>query len=96
VEHTEMIPGFGASDICTFQTPTSSIFLLICTDGIARIAVLVGLGIAGARAQTAPAARMSFDVISIKESKPDAPPRESLENNRFTANLPLVGYIVFA
>lgn len=39
---------------------------------------------------------MSFDAISIKESKPGTPPGERLENNRFTSNLALVSYIVFA
>jgi uncharacterized protein (TIGR03435 family) len=38
----------------------------------------------------------SFDVVSVRQSKPGAPPDEKLENNRFTANLTLFGYIEFA
>jgi len=40
--------------------------------------------------------KMSFDVISIKPSKPGTPPSLRLENNRFTADFTLFGYIVSA
>ena len=45
-------------------------------------------------AETAP--RLSFDAASIRQSKPGASPGERLENNRFTANLTLLGYVEFA
>jgi bla regulator protein blaR1 len=46
--------------------------------------------------QTAAAPRISFDVVSVRQSKPGTPPGERLENGRFTANLTLFGYIEFA
>ena len=45
-------------------------------------------------AETAP--RLSFDAASIRQSKPGASAGERLENNRFTANLTLLGYVEFA
>ncbi len=45
--------------------------------------------------QAAAATRMSFDVASIRQSKPATPFSERLENSRFTANETLFGYIEF-
>jgi len=61
------------------------------TCGVAAISALLGLAIASVHAQAA--AKMSFEVVSIRQSKPGTPPGERLENNRFTANLTLFGYI---
>jgi uncharacterized protein (TIGR03435 family) len=68
--------------------------LLVGTCGVAGIAALVGLGLADApvQAQTAPG-KLSFAAASIRQSMPGTPPGEKLENNRFTANLTLFGYI---
>lgn len=46
--------------------------------------------------QTAARGKVSFEVISIKQSKPETPPNEKLESGRFTANAMLLGYIDFA
>ncbi len=47
-------------------------------------------------AQTAAEPGMSFDVISVRQSKPETPRSQRLENGRFTANLTLFGYIIVA
>jgi bla regulator protein BlaR1 len=73
--------------------------MLVGKGGVAGIAALVGLGLASThlRAQTAPAGdRMSFEVASIKVSKPGTPGSLSLEHGRFTANSTLLGYVEFA
>jgi uncharacterized protein (TIGR03435 family) len=77
--------------------------LLAGTGGVAGIAALVGLGfsVAAVQAQTgaavpsaqSPVAPQTFEVASIKQSKPETPPGETLENGRYTANLTLFGYI---
>ena len=77
--------------------------LLAGTGGVAGIAALVGLGfeVAPAQAQTvaavpstqSPGAPQTFEVASVRQSKPETPPGETLENGRYTANLTLFGYI---
>ncbi len=67
--------------------------------GGAVVASLFGLGLASThlQAQTVvnglAVARMSFEAASVRRSKPGTPPGAKLENNRFTANLTLFGYI---
>jgi hypothetical protein len=39
---------------------------------------------------------MSFEVVSIRQRKPGTPGGLGVENNRFTANFTLAGYIVYA
>jgi uncharacterized protein (TIGR03435 family) len=46
--------------------------------------------------QTATAPGMSFDVASIRPSKPGTPAGLKLESGRFSANFTLFGYITFA
>jgi bla regulator protein BlaR1 len=60
------------------------------------IAALAGLSLASAPVHAQTAAKMSFEVVSIRQSKPGIPPRARLENNRFTGNLTLFGYIEIA
>jgi uncharacterized protein (TIGR03435 family) len=68
------------------------------TCGVAGIAALIGLGLAGVplQAQTAAAGKPSFEAASIKQSKPGAEPNLRLENDRLTADLTLSGYIWYA
>src|ERR1035441_3897344 len=46
--------------------------------------------------QAAAGGKMSFEVASIKQSKPGTPPSLRLENGRFTADLTLSGFIGYA
>src|SRR5580658_4191174 len=67
--------------------------LLVGKCEVAGIAALVALSLASIPLYAQTAAKMSFDVVSIRQSKPGTPPGERLENSRFTANLTLLGYI---
>jgi bla regulator protein blaR1 len=71
----------------------------------AGFAAIAGLSILVASAQDQSAAvppaqaaktKMSFDVVSVKESKPQAPSHLKAEHGRLSANLTLFGYIEFA
>ncbi len=68
---------------------------LPATGGIAGIAALLGLGLSLALAQ-AQTVTPSFEVVFIKQSKPETRPGMKLEHGRLTANLTLSGYIDFA
>jgi uncharacterized protein (TIGR03435 family) len=68
------------------------------SDLVVGAAALVGIGLGSIhlQAQTAPGTRASFDVVSVKASKPGTPPGQTMENGRFSANGTLFGYIEFA
>jgi bla regulator protein blaR1 len=51
---------------------------------------------AASQHDAAPEAKRSFDVISIRRSKPETPPGFTLEHGRLSANLNVLGYIEFA
>jgi bla regulator protein blaR1 len=59
--------------------------------GCSGIAALIGLGLAAASAQ-----KMSFEVASIKRSKPELQAGIKVEHGRFTGNTTLFVYIEFA
>jgi bla regulator protein blaR1 len=59
--------------------------------GCSVIAALIGLGLAAA-----PAEKMSFEVASIKRSKPELQTGIKVEHGRFTGNATLFAYIEFA
>ena len=62
------------------------------------LAALAGLSlrVISLEAQTPATERQSFEVISIRQSKPETPHGFSVEHGRFNANLKLQGYIGFA
>jgi bla regulator protein blaR1 len=64
----------------------------------AGVAVLVGFGLSvtAGQAQTGTPDRQSFEVVSIRQSKPETPLGFAVEHGRFNANLKLQGYIGFA
>lgn len=78
---------------------------LICAPRVAAVVALLGLGFTGtpAQAQTATGvpstqtpARKSFDVVSIRQSKPGTPGHFTPENGRWHADGPLWTYIISA
>lgn len=71
--------------------------LPIRTRGIANILALVGLSLVPVQAQTSAAeSKLSFDVASVKQSKPGTRRGLTVERGRFTANVLLITYITFA